>query len=172
MIQMRIFIFLMLIMSVSSQAKMLYAFLKEVENNHTLHMKVQQQPFICTPYGVDTISQLVYRTDVNSSCQKYLRDFRMQHPQEKFFAAGLLYPEQQYAVEGVKNRCLLYLSNQHTYSEALLEEGYARMLPVTLYQDPLLKYRYQKAVLRAKTDKKGLWSDVNLRNCFLIPKEE
>lgn len=150
-------------------AESIPALLKQVQNNHTLHMKYQQQGFICTPYGIETISQLVERVDVNSSCQQYLRAFRLADPKEEVFASSLLYPQQQYGVEGIESKCLLYLSHQFSYSERLLEKGYARVIPTIEYKDPILKHRFNKAIKRAKITKAGLWSDPNLRNCFLLP---
>jgi len=153
-------------------AEMLLVLLKKIENNHTLHMTYGQKPFVCTPYGVETVSQLVSRTDVNTTCMQYLVTFREAHPHEKSHAQEILHVQQQYSVEGLKNLCLLSLSNNYSYSESLLEHGYGR-IPLTLgYEDPVLDHRFKRALQRAKNTKAGIWSDVNIRNCFLREKKK
>jgi len=155
----------------SLESKSIVALLKGVENNHTLHMIYKNQAFICKPYGVETVSELVLRTDVNSSCMGYLLDFRLSHPKEMFFAEYSLHVQQQYSTEGISGLCLLHLSSGHSYSEALLEKGYARVPVGKSYEDEVLRYRFNQAVLRAKNTKAGLWSDVNVENCFLGTEE-
>jgi len=150
-------------------AQELVALVKGVESNHMIHMSYKQTPFVCKPYGVESISQLVLRTDVNSTCRGYLNEFRQAYPQEKYFAHTRLQVQQQYSVEGLDNLCLLHFSSASSYSEALLEEGYAR-IPVDMkYKNFILNHRFKRAVLRAKSTKAGMWSDVNVRNCFLLP---
>lgn len=157
-----------MVLVLNSHGKNLVSLLKGIESNHVLHMQYKRQPFICTPYGVETVSELVDSTDVNSSCMQYLKEFRLTDPNEKYFAIQTLWIEQQYSVEGVEGRCLLHLSSGHSYSEALLEKGYARMPIGARYKDPVLRYRFKQAERRAKTNRAGLWSDVNVRNCFLM----
>jgi hypothetical protein len=159
-------IFIVLVWSLD--AKSIVALLKSVEDNDNLHMVYQQKDFVCKPYGIQSINALISSIDVNSSCMTYLMDFRKSNPKEKFFAQVSLEVQQLYSVKGVEGKCLLHLSSGHTYSEAILEAGYAR-IPITLkYDDPLLKYRFKRALQRAKSSKLGIWSDVNVRNCFLV----
>ena len=160
------------VLSVNVQAKSIAAFLKTIESNHLLHMNYRQIPFICKPYGIETLSELVYRTDVNSSCMGYLKEYRIVDPNEKFFAVQNLRIEQQYRVEGIGNECLLHHSSGHSYSEALLENGYARIPPQLRYKDTILRHRFKQAERRAKIKKAGIWSDVNVRNCFLMVNEK
>ena len=154
------------------EAKEIISLLKGIENNHTLHMQYKQQAFVCKPFGIETVSELAERTDINSSCAKHLSSFRQAYPKEKFFAAYSLHVQQQYSVEGIDNLCLLYLSSEHSYSEALLEQGYARIPPGINYKDPVLHYRFKRAVQRAKNAKAGIWSDTNVRNCFLTADQK
>jgi len=151
---------------VNLDAKALLALLKSVENNHTLHMKYLQQAFICKPYAVVTLSELVMRTDMSDSCKKSLSDFREDNPHEKYFAVSHLRIEQQYSVESINSQCLLHLSSEHSYSEALLEHGYALIRPEGIKDDSVLEQRFNKALLRAKKTKAGIWSDSDVRNCF------
>jgi hypothetical protein len=162
---------LLILMTISIHADDILALLKGVENNSALHMNYGQQPFICRPYGVETVDELAERIDVNSSCRQYLNDFRKAHPKERYYAASLLHAQQQYSVRSIEGRCLLNLSSGHSYSEALLEEGYARVLPLLVFKDNLLDYRFKQALRRAKIRKLGIWSDLNVRNCFLLAKE-
>lgn len=155
---------LFVVFLVNVNAQSLVSLLKSIENNHTLHMSYRQQAFVCTPYGIETVSELLLRTDLNSSCFQYIRDFRESNPQEKFFAATTLHIEQQYSVEAVETLCLLHLSSGHSYSEALLEKGYALISPQL--KDTELLYRFEKAQLRAKIKKEGIWSDEKIRGCF------
>ncbi len=153
-------------------AEPIVALLKGVESNHLLHMSYQQQHFTCKPFGVETVSELSERLDVNSSCHAYLRAFRLAHPDEKAYASITLQVQQQYSVEGIKGECLLSLSSGHSYSEALLEAGYARLPIGFAYEDFVLKRRFYRARKRAQSNRAGIWSDANIRNCFLIRKEE
>lgn len=160
------------VFSVDLKAEQILALLKGIENNHTLHMSYKQQAFVCKPFGIETVSELVERVDVNSSCMGYLREFRRAHPKEKVFAFLTLRPQQQYSVEGKEHACLLSLSSGHSYSEALLEQGYARLPEAFVYKDFLLRHRFNRALQRAKNTKAGIWSDTNIRNCFLVSKEK
>ena len=149
----------------------LISLLKNIENNHALHMHYAQKHFICEPYGVETVSQLVQRTDVNSTCMQHLYNFRKENPKEKFFAQEILHIQQQYNVEGIEGKCLLSLSSNKSYSESLIENGYGRIPLLLKYENPLLSYRFKRALKRAKLSKSGIWSDVNIRNCFLTEKK-
>lgn len=168
----KIFTLLFVMFVTLLDAENLLGLLKGIENNHTLHMTYGQKPFICKPYGVETVSQLIQRTDVNSTCMKYLVEYRRAEPKEKFYAQELLYVQQQYSVEGIDGLCLLNLSSNYSYSEALLENGYGR-IPLTIkYENPVLNERFKRAVQRAKNTKAGIWSDANVRECFLIEKKK
>lgn len=161
------FALLFIVYIVYAKAQGMVALLKGIENNHTLHMVYRQTAFVCKPYGIETLSELVMHTDLNSSCSAYLDSFRQTYPKEKFFAQMNLKVQQKYSVEGKDNRCVLYLSNDYSYSEALLEKGYAKMPFEVKGKNPEMEYRFKKALKRAKTKKLGIWSDVNVRNCFL-----
>ena len=143
------------------------ALLKGVENNYKLHMVYKQTSFVCKPYGVEGVDELILRTDANSTCVNHLKNFRLTHPKEKHFAQTSLQVQQQYSVEGREDRCVLYLSNEYSYSEALLEHGFARITLGLTYDNRLMKYRFNQAVKRAKSKKLGIWADPNVRNCFL-----
>lgn len=170
MIKIKLLLFIIFITNLHSET--IVALLKGVENNHRLHMVHNQTPFLCKPYGVESISELIYRTDVNSTCMKHLDEFRKAHPYERHFAQSNLHVQQQYSVAGIKGLCLLSLSNQYSYSEALLEAGFGRIPIAMQYADVLLNHRFQRAVQRAKKNKAGMWSDINIQNCFLVtPKE-
>jgi len=161
-----VLLFIIFISNLFSQE--IVALLKGVENNHKLHMVYKNQPFICKPYGIESISELIISVDVNSTCKRHLINFRQSHPKEKYFAQMTLHAQQQYSVEGMKSSCLIYLSSAHTLSEALIEEGYARIPFSLVYDDFLLESRFKKALKRAKLRKVGMWSDTNVINCFLV----
>ena len=163
---------LFVVFTVNLYGNDIVAFLKRVENNHTLHMNARQHSFVCSPYGVETVSELMHKTDVDSSCIGHLYEFRKANPKEKYFAVSSLYIQQQYSVEGFEGKCLLKLSSGHSYSEALLENGYARIPPGMQYKDTVLKHRFKRAEQRAKKKKAGIWSDINVRNCFLIAEKK
>lgn len=163
---------LFLILVTYSDANELISLLKNIENNHTLHMSYAQKHFICEPYGVETVSQLVQRRDVNSTCRQHLSSFRKTHPMEKFFAQETLDIQQQYSVKGIAGKCLLALSFSKSYSESLIENGYGRIPLLLKYENPLLDYRFKRALKRAKHIKAGIWGDVDIRNCFLTQKKK
>jgi endonuclease YncB( thermonuclease family) len=95
-----------------------------------------------------------------------LMTFRQENPDEQYFAVSLLKIEQQYGVESIQGQCLLHLSNEGSYSEALLEQGYALIRPEGIKDDKVLQQRFNKALLRAQKKKAGIWSDTDARNCF------
>jgi len=167
----KIFVVLILLISFV-YAEDIVALLKRVENNAVLHMNYKQQAFLCQPYGVETVQELLDRTDVNSSCKRYLQEFRLAYPKEKSFAASSLHIQQQYSVTAIEGKCLLNLSSGYSYSEVLIEKGYARLLPSYTFEDALIDYRFKRAVKRAKIKEAGIWSDINVRNCFLLPPKK
>jgi len=167
----KIFVVLILLISFV-YAESIVALLKKVENNAALHMSYKQQPFLCQPYGIETVQELLTRTDVNSSCKTYLQEFRLSYPKEKVFAVSTLHIQQQYSVVAIEGKCLLNLSSGYSYSEVLIEKGYARLLPSYTFNDDLIDYRFKRAVKRAKIEKAGIWSDINVRNCFLLPPKK
>ncbi len=168
----KIFTLIFVICVTLSDAKNLSSLLKGIENNHTLHMIYGQKPFVCEPYGIETVSQLVQRTDVNSTCMKHLIEFRTANPKEKFYAHEILYVQQQYGVEGVAGKCLLSLSRNHSYSESLLENGYARVPLAFTYESLELHERFMRALRRAQQRKAGIWSEPTMIECFLIEKKK
>jgi len=167
----KIFVLLILLINFI-YAQNVVALLKRVENNALLHMSYKQQPFLCQPYAVETVPELLNRTDVNSTCKNYLREFRLAYPKEKAYAASSLHIQQQYSVSSMDGKCLLHLSSGYTYSEALVEKGYARLIPSYIFEDSVIEYRFKRAVKRAKVKKAGIWSDVNVENCFLLPPKK
>jgi len=144
------------------------ALVRSVENNHKIHMVYMNKPFLCKPYGVESIGELMLRTDVNATCMKHLTNFRLSNPKERYFVQTRLHVQQQYSVEGRGSSCLLLLSSEYSLSEALIEEGYARIPFTLIYDDFLLEHRFLKALKRAKIKKAGIWSDENVVNCFLV----
>ena len=169
---MKLYVLLFIVFVLNLSSKEIVALLKGIESNHKIHMQYKNKSFMCKPYGIESVSELVYRTDVNSSCKKHLLNFRRADPKEKHFAQMTLHVQQQYSVEGIESLCLLHLSSSHSFSEALLEEGYARIPLSIKYKNILLEDRFQRALKRAKSTKAGMWSDVNVVNCFLVvPKE-
>jgi len=147
------------------------ALLKSVENNSVLHMSYKQVHFTCVAYGVETLDMLVQRSDTNTSCQQKVADFRENNPKEKNYAVNLFHVQQQYGVRSVENRCLLLLSFAHSYSEELIEMGYARIDPLIKYESEEILYRFSKALKRAKREKNGIWKNEDMVNCFLVPKK-
>jgi len=168
----KIFSLLFVVYVTLLDAETLLVLLKGIEDNHTLHMTYGQKAFVCEPYGVETVSQLIQGTDVSTTCMRYLLEFRKANPKEKFYAQEIFHVQQQYSVEGVDGKCLLNLSSNNSYSEALLENGYGRIPMTFKYENPVLHERFKRAVQRAKNTNAGIWSDTNIRECFLIEKKK
>jgi hypothetical protein len=105
----KIFVLLILVISFV-YAKDIVALLKKVESNAALHMNYKQQAFLCQPYGIETIEELLNRSDVNSTCKMYLKEFRLTFPKEKSYAASFLHIQQQYSVTSIDGKCLLNLN--------------------------------------------------------------
>jgi hypothetical protein len=165
-----IFLIIFFIFTTDIYAKDVVALLKSIENNHTFHMSYKNDLFVCKPYGVETVSELALRVDANSTCKKHLNNFIKSFPNERYFAESNLYVQQQYSVEGISGRCLLKFTSGYSYSEALLQNGYARIPLSFQYKDKMLAYRFENSLKKARDDKVGLWSDTDVRNCFLTGK--
>jgi Staphylococcal nuclease homologue len=165
---MKIQVLLFIVFVLNALSAEIVALVKGIETNHKIHMVYKNQPFICKPYGIESISELILRTDVKSTCMKHLTNFRRSNPKEKYFTQMTLHVQQQYTVEGIGSLCLLHLSSGHSLSEALIEEGYARIPFALKYENFLLEDRFERALQRAKNTKAGMWSDINVRNCFLV----
>lgn len=164
----KIYCLLLVVFIINLDANEVISILKGVQNNHTLHMKHLQQPFICRPFGVETIRQFLIRKDISTSCRQSLESFIEANPEEQYFALHVLKIEQQYSAEKFQDSCLLHLSSGHSYSEALLEHGYARIVPDLQYKNAELKYRFNRAFEGAKRSKNGIWSNAEVSKCFLL----
>lgn len=164
----KLYCLLLLVFIITLDAQEVVSILKSVQNNHTLHMKYVQQPFICKPFGIETIRQFLQRKDISTSCRQSLVSFIEANPEEQYFALHILKIEQQYSVEKFQGSCLLHLSSGYSYSEALLEHGYARIPSNFQYNNAELEYRFNRALEGAKRSKSGVWSNANVSNCFLL----
>ena len=68
-----------------------------------------------------------------------------------------------YHIEFKDKKCVVYAKGQMSLSEILLKEGLAVNEP--RFKDEEFKYLFDKAQIRAKTLKKGLWSENLLKDC-------
>ena len=80
----------------------------------------------------------------------------------------MLHKEQKYFLKGLKEDCFIMLNGGVSFSEHLLEKGFAKLqkkldekfLNSTLYK------KLTRSQRRAEYHKRGIWEDPTLANCF------
>ncbi len=133
----------------------------QVVNNNTVTFNIDGRAFTCKNYGVFTLNEI---EGLENTCKKRLKAFELNHPHYRYFSQTHLKRYQQYHVEIVNaQQCIVYAKGRKSLAELLLEAGLA--VPKRSTQESITDYKYRRAVRRARTLKKGIFSDAVLRNC-------
>lgn len=144
------------------------ALLLHVKNDYLFHFSYENRAFYCRPAAVITIDQLLLRTDLQPVCRKKAQQFINKYPYANKQYAYKLHEEQKYFIIGFKEACFVMLNAGISFSEHLVEEGFAK-LQEKLNENFLNSTRYKKLLRsqnRAIYHKRGIWEDPTLPNCF------
>lgn len=144
------------------------ALLLHTKSDYLFHFSYKNSAFYCRPAAVTTIEQLLFKPDLPPVCREKAQQFIKKYPYSHKQYAYKLHPEQKYLLIGFKEDCFIMLNAGISFSEHLVEEGFAKLqekldeafLTSTLYK------KLQRSQNRAVYHKKGIWEDPVLANCF------
>ncbi len=137
-----------------SKEPQLSQYMMSLNNSNTI-FKHNQSSFHCYPYGIFTFDKLLNTKGLVKECKNSVNIFYRKNPQAKPFSRVHFKNYQFYHLDKVKGNCIIYSSGTKSYSEVLLEEGYA--IYDFLLADELWKYKFIRAQKRAQVLKKGIW---------------
>jgi endonuclease YncB( thermonuclease family) len=144
------------------------ALLLEVDNDYMFHFSYHDTAFYCRPAAIDTIDQLSLYPDKSKVCLEQAQSFIKKHPYANKQYAYKLHEEQKYEVVGLKDECFVMLNAGVSFSEHLLEQGFAK-LRTNLSSEFLQTTEYKnllRSQQRAEYHRRGIWSDDILPKCF------
>ncbi len=144
------------------------ALLLSVRNDYLFHFTYENIAFYCRPAAITTIDQLFFYPKLPKVCKEVANKFLKKHPYANKQYAYKLHEEQKYFLKGYKEDCFVMLNAGTSFSEHLLEEGFAK-LQNNLDDEFLMSTHYKKLKLaqdRAEYHQKGIWEDPILSNCF------
>ena len=144
------------------------ALLLHAKSDYLFHFSHKDVAFYCRPAAVTTIDQLLFRKDIQPVCKNKAENFIKKYPFSNKQYAYKLHIEQKYLLLGYKKDCFVMLNAGRSFSEHLLEEGFAKLqnklgdsfLNSTLYK------KLKRSQDRAEYHKRGIWEDPILANCF------
>lgn len=151
-----IFAFVVLLSHLYSEEPQLSQYMQSIDNSDII-FKYQQNQFHCYPYGVFTFEKLLENKKAIAECKESVKKFYKKVPQAKSFARVHYELYQFYHLEKMKNQCIIYSNGTKSYSEVLLENGYA-LLDQNL-NDEVWKFKFYRAQKRAEILKKGVWKE-------------
>ncbi|WP_345994071.1 thermonuclease family protein [Sulfurimonas sp. HSL-1716] len=137
--------------------------LRSVYSNDMQKFSIKMNSFICEPYGVVTLEEILADKNTIPICKKRIEEYFSKNPVQKYFIQMNLHLRQNYHIEFKDKRCLVYAFGQKTISEALLEQGLAIKKPSL--KDDEFGYLFLRAQTRAKNRNSGIWSDKTLQSC-------
>ncbi|MEA2111508.1 MAG: thermonuclease family protein [Campylobacterota bacterium] len=107
-------------------------------------------------------------SNVENTCKSRLKEYVQNHPEIFHFSSLQLKRYQQYHLDILNNQCIIYAKGRKSLSEILLENGLAvRDVKV---KNIVFEYKFKRAELRARREKKGIYSDPILRSCVNVLK--
>jgi endonuclease YncB( thermonuclease family) len=146
----------------------LSALLLGARSDYLFHFSYNDIAFYCRPAAVTTIDQLLLTPKLPKVCKEQAHNFLRKHPYANKQYAYKLHEEQKYYLLGLKQDCFIMLNGGVSFSEHLLEKGFAKLqnnlddafLTSTMYK------KLKRAEQRAEYHKRGIWEDPILANCF------
>ena len=139
--------------------------LKKVHTNNALQFSINAKLFTCKNYGIIMIDDV---SEVENTCKQRLLSFIDEHPEHKEYSAMNLKRYQQYRLHIVNSECIINAKGRKTLAEMLLENGLA--VRDSKMKNIVYEYKFKRAELRAKREKKGIYSDAILRSCVNVLK--
>ncbi len=144
------------------------ALLLHVNNDYLFHFSYDDTAFFCRPAAITTIDQLSMHSDKPQVCKERAQKFLKKYPYANKQYAYKLHEEQKYYLIGHKDECFVMLNAGVSFSEHLLEQGFAK-LQNNLDEKFLNSTQYKNLKMsqgRAEYHKRGIWEDPLLANCF------
>ena len=132
------------------------------------HFSHNNIAFYCRPAAIHTVEQILFFPKLPKVCKERVDKFLRKHPYANKQYAYKLHREQKYFLTGFKEDCFIMLNAGVSFSEHLLEEGFAKLqnnLDDTFLSSTMYK-RLKKAQDRAEYHQRGIWEDDILPNCF------
>ena len=109
---------------------------------------------------IDEVSSL------ENTCKKRLIDFKAEHPEYSYFSEQHLKQYQQYHLNIIDGKCILYSQGRKSLAELFLENGLA--IRDRKEKNSVFDYKFKRAELRARKEKRGIYSDAILRSCINV----
>jgi hypothetical protein len=163
-------IFSLIIFSVALVAFEFPAMILSSSYNYRINWVYKNTTFSCSPLALITVSQLALNQNLPPSCKERIKNFLGAHPGESSIGIALLKSRQRYHIINDNNQCVMMLNGGKSYGQALLEKGFAYLVPFIKIKDRVLEYRLGQSALKAKLKEIGIWKDPILARCFLFNK--
>ncbi len=160
---MRYLILLWTLLSWLEGAQPLLGTLVHIKDNRYVDLRIEQTPYRCQPYGVETLEELSENSQLGGECKDVVIKFYRTHPQAYDFAKKRLRRYQRYHLEIKKRSCIMYVMGRRSYAELLLEEGLAMKVPSGV--EELWEHRLERAQYRGRSSKKGIWGEMLWNKC-------
>ena len=144
------------------------ALLLHTKSDYLFHFSYKDRAFYCRPAAITTIEQLLFKPELQPVCKQKAQQFIKKYPYANKQYAYKLHEEQKYLLIGFKEDCFVMLNAGISFSEHLIEEGFAK-LQESLDENFLNSTMYKKLLRsqnRAAYHKRGIWEDPVLPNCF------
>ncbi|WP_304546300.1 hypothetical protein [Sulfurimonas microaerophilic] len=139
--------------------------LKRAVNNSLQEFQIAPYySFVCRPYGVVTIDEVLNSKKIDKECKETLQKFYIQNPKLYHLNRRYLKRKSFYHVEYVDKSCIVYAKGEFTFSEILLQEGLA--LTKKSLQSEVFKARFESTQKSAETWKRGAFSDPKVLSCM------
>ncbi|QOP41563.1 hypothetical protein [Sulfurimonas marina] len=120
--------------------------------------------FVCKPYGVVTLDEVLNSKETDKECKNTLQKFYIQNPRLYNLYRRYLKRKSFYHVEYLDKSCLVHAKGELTFSEILLQNGIA--LIDKGFKDEIYNARFKSAQKSAETWKRGMFSDQKVLSCM------
>lgn len=144
-------------------AQPLLGMLMRIEDNRYLDFMIEQTPYRCELYGVETLEELAEHSQLGGECKGVVKKFYRTHPQVYDFAKNRLKKYQRYHLEIKDGSCIVFAMGRRSYAELLLEEGLAMKVPSGISE--LWQHRLERAQYRGRSGQKGIWGEMLWNKC-------
>lgn len=144
------------------------ALLLEVDNNYFFHFSYNDVNFNCEAAAITTLTQFALEHNDSKTCVKAINNFFTREPKAPKMHHYVLHEDITYSITPLDKKCFVMLNGGTSWSEYLIEKGYA-VLESNL--DPMFMlsahyHQLERAQKRAQYHKRGLWSDIMIKNCL------
>lgn len=144
------------------------ALLHTIDNNHFFHFSYKEIAFNCKAATVVTLGMQLENNTTSTQCRQSIQTFFKKYPKIPLAYQYVLHEDMTYTIKPYGKECFVMLNGATSWSEYLLEEGFA-VLSNVIELNFLNSAGYERLKLaqdRAKYHKRGLWSDIMVKNCI------